>query len=202
MKVVAHQRRGLFIGTTGWAFAGASVRQEGTWVLQLAAGISTTSTFRCSFTASLLPTRCPTAGVQRLRPAFNCGGGRHSRPRSLLSVGHRQVRACRRLLVWFGVVEAVVPWLRKASQAPGQRKFPPSTGPHRIAGHTAAHCSTWRSPCSAALSGPWPLPSHREPTEILADLTGWNVWDLINEANVTVSGLRAVSWQGREPAGR
>lgn len=32
----------------------------------------------------------------------------------------------------------------------------------------------------------------RDPTEVLADLTGWNVWDLINEANVTVSGLRAV----------
>ena len=35
----------------------------------------------------------------------------------------------------------------------------------------------------------------RDPTEILADLTGWNVWDLINEANVTVSGLRSVRLQ-------
>ncbi|KAI7837040.1 hypothetical protein COHA_009117 [Chlorella ohadii] len=34
----------------------------------------------------------------------------------------------------------------------------------------------------------------RDPTEILADLTGWNVWDLINEANVTVSGLRSATY--------
>ena len=85
-------------------------------------------------------------------------------------------------------------WLLKPRQAStDSRPAQPHTG--QLLGApppTAAH----GGPPAQSLLCTLASPSRREPTEILADLTGWNVWDLINEANVTVSGLRAVSWQG------